>query len=62
MWTWLIAAPVPPPMGDVVTEILSPDACALLPVVILCMASILCTTVWFLAVSTYTTGRHNSMA
>lgn len=61
MWTWLVTAPVPPSVGDAATEIVSPDANALLAVAILCMASVLCTTVWFLAVSTYTTRRHDSM-
>ena len=62
MWTWLMTAPVSASMGDAVIEILSPDTGALLPVAILCMASILCITVWFLAVCTYTTERHDSMA
>jgi len=62
MWTLLTTATLPTPAGDVKLEILPPDVNALLPLAILCMASMLCITVWFLAVSTYATERHDSMA
>lgn len=62
MWTLLTTATVPMPAGAGTLEIPSPDVSALLPVAILCVASILCITVWFLAVSTYTTTRHDRMA
>jgi len=62
MWASLVSATVPMSAVDAAIEIPSPDINALLPLAILCMSSILCTIVWFLAVSSYTTERHDSMA
>jgi hypothetical protein len=61
MWISLAIATLPTPPGATALEMPSPDANALLPVAILCIASILCTAVWLLAVSSYTTTHHNRM-
>jgi hypothetical protein len=61
MWTLLVSATIPMPAGDVTLEILPPDVNAVLPLAILCIASVLCTAVWFLAVSTCVIGRHDTM-
>jgi hypothetical protein len=60
MWISLAIATLPMPPGAAL-EIPQPNVNALLPLAILCIASALCTTVWLLAVSSYTTTHHDHM-
>jgi hypothetical protein len=62
MWSTLTIATLPTQSEAVALDIPLPDANALLPVAILCIASILCTAIWLVTVSSYTTKQHKTMA
>lgn len=62
MWTSLTIAALPTPSEAMALDIPLPDVNALLPLAILCIASVLCTAIWLVTVSSYTTKQHKTMA
>lgn len=62
MWSVPAIATLPTTSEAMSLNIPSPDVNAVLPVALLCFVSILCTAIWFVTVSNYTTKRHETMA
>lgn len=62
MWTTLTVAALPTSKETMALDIPLPDASALVPLAILCIASVLCTAIWLVTVSSYTTKQHTTMA
>ncbi len=62
MWSMPGIAALPAPSEALSLNIPSLDVNTLLPVAILCVASALCTAIWLVTLSSYTTKQHKTMA